>query len=104
MPAGSLLGAIVLRSCGSRKGQGVPTLEGGGLPVSPLALCTVTMTLLTGPVSALPSRQHLAMTPTCCCCCSVAKLCPALCDPVDCSMPGFPVLQYLPEFAQILDH
>ena len=23
-----------------------------------------------------------------CCCCSVTKLCPTLCDPVDCSMPG----------------
>ena len=26
-----------------------------------------------------------------CCHCSVAKLCPTLCDPMDCSMPGFPV-------------
>ena len=33
-------------------------------------------------------------------CCSVTRLCPTLCDPVDYSMPGFPVLQYLPEFAQ----
>ena len=24
-----------------------------------------------------------------------------LCDPTDCSMPGFPLLHYLPEFAQI---
>ena len=31
-------------------------------------------------------------------CCSVAKLCPTLCDPMDCSTPGFPVLHYLPEF------
>ena len=34
------------------------------------------------------------------CCCSVTKLCPALCDHMDCSMPGFSVLHYLPEFAQ----
>ena len=27
-----------------------------------------------------------------------------LCNPVDCSMPGFPVLHYLPEFAQIHGH
>ena len=33
-------------------------------------------------------------------CFSVAKLCPTLCDPTNCSMPGFPVLHYLPEFAQ----
>ena len=33
--------------------------------------------------------------------CSVAKSCPTLCDPIDCSTPDFPVLHYLPEFAQI---
>ena len=27
-----------------------------------------------------------------------------LCDPMDCSMPGFPVLHYLPEFAQTHVH
>ena len=32
--------------------------------------------------------------------CSVAQSCPALCNPVDCSMPGFPILHYLPECAQ----
>ena len=31
-------------------------------------------------------------------CCSVAQLCLTLCDPIDCSTPGFPVLHYLPEF------
>ena len=29
---------------------------------------------------------------------------PTLCDPVDCSTPGFPVLHYLPEFAQTHVH
>ena len=33
-------------------------------------------------------------------CCSVAKFCPTLCNPIDCSTPGFPVLHYLLEFAQ----
>ena len=37
-------------------------------------------------------------------CCLVAKLCPTPCDPVDCSIPSFPVLHYLPEFAQIHVH
>ena len=32
------------------------------------------------------------------CCCSVAQLCPALCNPMDCSTPGFPVLHHLSEF------
>ena len=39
-----------------------------------------------------------------CCMCSVAKLCPALCNPMDCSMPGFPLLHYLPKFAQTHVH
>ena len=33
-------------------------------------------------------------------CCSVAQLCPTLFNPMDCSTPGFPVLHYLPGFAQ----
>ena len=36
--------------------------------------------------------------------CSVAKSCPTYCDPMDCSMLGFLVLHYLPEFAQIHVH
>ena len=39
----------------------------------------------------------------CCCCCSVANLCPTLCDPMNCTS-GFPVLPYLPEFAQTHVH
>ena len=31
--------------------------------------------------------------------CSVAQACPTLCDPMDCSTPGFPVLPHLLEFA-----
>ena len=38
------------------------------------------------------------------CCCSVAKSCPAICDPMDCVMPSFLVLHYLQEFAQIHFH
>ena len=35
---------------------------------------------------------------------SVAKLCPTLCNPTNYSMPGFPVLHYIPEFAQTHVH
>ena len=35
-----------------------------------------------------------------CCCSSVIKLYPTLCDPMDCSTPGSPVLHHLLEFAQ----
>ena len=38
------------------------------------------------------------------CSCSVAKSYPILCDPMDCSMPGFPVLHHLPEFVQVHVH
>ena len=35
---------------------------------------------------------------------SVAQLCPTLCDPMDCSMPGFPVRHQLPVLAQTHVH
>ena len=35
---------------------------------------------------------------------SVAQSCPTLCDPMDCSTPGFPVHHQLPELAQTHDH
>ena len=38
------------------------------------------------------------------CCCSVSQSCLTLCDPMDCSMPGFPVLHRLTEFAQTHVH
>ena len=37
-------------------------------------------------------------------CCSVAKPYLTLCDPIDCSTPGSPVLSYLLEFAQVPAH
>ena len=40
----------------------------------------------------------------CFCCCSVAKSCPTLWDPMDCSIPGLPILHYFPEFAQTHVH
>ena len=35
---------------------------------------------------------------------SVTQSCPTLCDPMDCSMPGLPVHQQLPEFTQTHAH
>ena len=37
-------------------------------------------------------------------CCSGTQVCPTLCKPLDCSKPGFPVLHYLPDFAQSHTH
>ena len=36
--------------------------------------------------------------------CSVTQSCPTLCDPLNCRMPGFPVLQHLLELAQTHVH
>ena len=35
---------------------------------------------------------------------SVAQSCPTLCDPIDCSTPGFPVLHQFLELAQTHTH
>jgi len=34
----------------------------------------------------------------------VAQSCPTLCDPMDCSTPGFPVYHHFPELAQTHVH
>ena len=50
-------------------------------------------------------NSHLSyLTDDYCCCCSVGKLWLTLCNPVDCSIPGFPVFHYLPEFPQTRIH
>ena len=36
--------------------------------------------------------------------CSVSQSCWTLCNPMDCSTPGFPVFHYVPEFAQTQVH
>ena len=38
------------------------------------------------------------------CCCSDAQSCQTLCNPMDCSTPGFPIPHHLPEFAQVYAH
>ena len=38
------------------------------------------------------------------CCCWVTQSCPTVCDPMDWSMPGFPILYHLLEFAQTRVH
>ena len=54
--------------------------------------------------SQVPTQHRLPGFLACltklCCCSSVIKPCLTLWEPVDCSTLGFPVLHYLPEFAQ----
>ena len=54
--------------------------------------------------SKVPERKNIITTFLYCCCCSVTKSGLTLCDPMNCSTPGFPVLHYLPEFAQTHVH
>ena len=64
--------------------------------------------IMLGPcINMVLLSQNFACTSendTRCCCCSVTKSGPALCGPMDWSMPGFPALHYLPEFAQTHVH
>ena len=46
----------------------------------------------------IPQEIKNRTTICCCCCCSIAKSCPTLCNPIDCSMP---VTHHLPEFAWV---
>ena len=50
---------------------------------------------------SLPTSSRLN-TPSFVAVVTVAKLCLTLCDPTNCSMPGFSVLHYLLEFAQLM--
>ena len=69
----------------------VPILECKGF-----ILCDSFSTLFTQNKEFLPCAPvHTSMLYIHCCC-SLAKSCPTLCDPMDCSAPGFPVLHYLP--------
>ena len=54
--------------------------------------------------SPVKTQIEFLTNPNWSCCCSVAKSCPALCEPLDCNIPGFPVLHYLLEFAQTHIH
>ena len=45
-------------------------------------------------------KNNLPSTAWHCCYCSVTKSHPTLCNPMNCGMPGFPVLHCLSEFAQ----
>ena len=39
-----------------------------------------------------------------CCCCSFSQSCLTLCHPMNCSMPGLPLSNHLPKFAQVHVH
>ena len=52
------------------------------------------------PLKRLHIRYHVAQITVI----SIAQLCPTLCDPIDCRMPGFPVHYQLQKLAQTHVH
>ena len=51
-----------------------------------------------------PEHLKIHLKFFCWCCCSTTQSCLTLCDPMDCSTPGFPVLRHLLELAQTHVH
>ena len=57
-------------------------------------LCTIFLKVFIESVTVLVLFCFVCFSPEACgisapcCCCSVAKLCPTLCDPMDCNSPG----------------
>ena len=48
-----------------------------------------------------PHESQAVHTSAHCCCCSLTKSCSTRHDPINCSVPGFPVPHHLLEFAQV---
>ena len=89
----------------------------GGMAVASLVFKEIAINFFQSGCAILPLQQQCMRDPACPYshqdlvlslffhfCCSVAQLSPTLCHPMDCSLPGFPVLQSLPEFAQTHVH
>ena len=48
-------------------------------------------------------KEYISLIVSACCCyCSVTKSCPTLCETMDWSTPGFPVLHDLPELLKLM--
>ena len=74
------------------------TLKGSSRTKQRLAiLCKIAITITVGAISTVIPTTINQFS-------SVTQLCPTLCDPKDCSMPGLPVHHQLPELAQTHVH
>ena len=72
-------------------------------------ICSFIVSSWTSPLNSRLGYLNISLgwlkgTTKCFCYYSVSQLCLTLCNPVDYSMPGFPVLRYLLEFAQTHVH
>ena len=88
--------------------QGLGGSAGRVLVVGSLPLSGTTGLFVPHEWSVWPCLTHLvtfwSLYLACKTCCSVTQSHPTLCDPVDCSTPGLPVLHQLLEFAQTHVH
>ena len=66
--------------------------------------CQIISLITFNPLLTADMESSQATTVHFLCCFSIAKSCPTLCSPMDCSTSGFSVLHYLPEFAQTHVH
>ena len=83
----------------------LPCPSPGDLPHSGIKLASPVSPALTGGFFTTRTIWKPFLHSCCCCCCySVYQSCPTLCNPMDCSLPGFSVHHHLPEFAQIHVH
>ena len=70
------------------------------LPPAAPSTCSMTSWAMVAGTETMHGLNNTGYRDLSCTCCSVTQLCPTLCDPMDCSTPGFPVLHHLLEFAQ----
>ena len=75
-------------------------ISGSSAFINPVCIWTFSVHVLLKP--GLEDFEHDLASE--CCCSSVSQSCRILCEPMDCSMPGFPVFHHLLELAQTHIH
>ena len=75
-----------------------------GLEPSVIFLLCQNVVLNLGVFISSTTKDVVGRIKFCCCCCSVIQSCLTLCDPMNCSTPGFSVLHHFLEFSQTHIH
>ena len=91
------------RRLGEREGKSSSYMCDSSSPATPTEPIFAASMVMRAIRSSLSQMREGDLLLICCCCCSVAKSCPTLCNPMDCSMPVY-VPHCLLEFAQVYVH
>ena len=83
--------------------SGLPFPSAGDLPNPGIEPASLMSPALAGRFFATSATKNIYNNAYCFCC-SVAQLCPTLCNPMDYSTQGFPVLHHLQQLAQTCVH